>query len=98
MESQIVKFFLHSLAFTDVLFDGDEVCDLVTFDTHRRDRHLFVIEGSILSPVDDLAVPYLSVEYGPPEPLVELRTLFTGFDQITYVAPHSFFERVACQP
>ena len=49
------------LVFRHILFSGNEVGDLTARIPHRGDGHLFGVKASVLSPVDELTLPGISL-------------------------------------
>src|SRR5208282_3898038 len=59
--------FVLAPALGHILFYGDVAAGLASVVPYRRDGHLLHIEGSILAPVDHLALPNLTVADGLPQ-------------------------------
>jgi len=81
-------------AFRDVLLDSDKVGDHSVVTAHRRDRHSVGIEGPVLAPIMQFALPHLAGKNRIPEFAVKSRILTTRLQQPRALA-NSFCGAVA---
>ena len=87
---------LGSLAFGDVLIDGDEIGDLAALIAHGGDRHLFCVEVAVLVAIDQFSPPDTTGGDGSPKPAIEAGVVLARLEN-AWSFPNDLFRRPARQ-
>ena len=92
---RLPNLFFQGLALGYVLFGGNELGDYAARIPECGDVHLFGVEASVLSPVNEFTVPGLPIKDGRPKVLEKLRVVFARF-QNPGVLPQNLLAIISC--